>query len=440
MEAETVRLEELVPHMVCGNVLSEWLLFRTERRTAPRPVEPGALILSEMRLYGSGRGVRQPQSSLHAQFLDALAKPILLMSEARWETYAIGSGWMFAGNLDENGPGKTSSNVNISKRVRYMVFERNGLANTVLCHQGEGSIIHCLVIQELGGRYNRSYYLTIDRDSWLTKRVATTIDRRSCLSCQFHEKHCSCSCTLDLLSHDEAFQFRNRQVKSPQGTAYLLGPDYVKSWMQGAWIVSSEHNGVSEPFGMLEALCRNKGATFDSAVTQALQGEVSATCPPAASARLVSAAANEHFLAQSQQRGGPLHSEADEAALQWYETRGPTSKPFWCERCRIGFSKQFEFSRHRAILHEQGKAHKCKICSKSFYQTGHLNEHVRSLHGGSGGHPCKLCSKTFGVKSKLDRHVQTVHNNSRLFTCHICRKSYKEKSYLKQHLATLHKV
>mmetsp|Transcript_7485 Transcript_7485/g.22722 ORF Transcript_7485/g.22722 Transcript_7485/m.22722 type:complete len:421 (-) Transcript_7485:1507-2769(-) len=408
---------DIVPHMEYDSMPSAWLMFEKKRASVPRPWQLGTLMLMDLQMYGSELEQQRLRESPQGWMYDTMCRPLLVMTETHGDTYSMGSGWLFTEGMIDRDAAMVQMDdgggFDTLKQLRFMTFERNGLANTLLCVPVNDQTLFCTLTVELDGRTNGVHHFVVERATRQAVCVATYQDRRSCDLCALQEERCRCESSIDLELQDAAFAERTRKTQMVIGTTHLFGSEYSKSWLQGRWAFNLEQFGMAG----VDIFCHTKGPVFDKSLLMVLQAEVTRLFPPQSSERIV-ATAKRALRVNTENSAGRYKDVATSS--------------------RSGGSKS-NTSPRSGTSDAKVKSRCCPMCPKSFYQTGHLTEHMRSVHGGLGAHECGICRKRFGVKSKLERHIQTVHEKERRFVCYICKKGYKEKSYLKQHLATLHR-
>ena len=111
------------------------------------------------------------------------------------------------------------------------------------------------------------------------------------------------------------------------------------------------------------------------------------------------------------------------------QTKNQTNEDYYCEKCKCGFLKLFDFESHIQERHSGDNSLKCEI---SFSQKKTLNNHLLS-YPGERPFVCHLCTKRFTLKRDLKRHL-LVHSGERPFVCEQCDKHFPETRDLKRHL------
>jgi len=283
--------------------------------------------------------------------------------------------------------------VNSMKRVRSATTWANNLATSFVVTEVDETSVLCIKIQEFSGTCNRTSFHVIHKGSGRSLRLLSGVASRTCDACLLREQFCSCTQSREFAVYNSSLEERVRRRK------VAFDRDYIKSWLQGAWIASLTKD--THCFLAYEVLFYTQGAHVDKAFTEVLQAQTVAVSTP-------------------YQR---ISTKAETAQAETAQAE----------------TAQAETAQAAAVLQLAlflDRPHVCSICCKAFKQACHLREHLRCQHGGSGAFTCKLCGKDFGVRSKLKRHTECVHVQLRPYECVSCEKRYKDKSYLRQHEVT----
>ncbi|XP_053674580.1 transcription factor grauzone-like [Anopheles nili] len=112
-------------------------------------------------------------------------------------------------------------------------------------------------------------------------------------------------------------------------------------------------------------------------------------------------------------------------------------RPFKCEKCGMGFPKQYLLRSHE-LMHVQVE---CDICKKILSSQHALKVHVSQMHSDNSNHICATCGKMFRTKIAMDRHIKE-HLGVELverMQCTYCQKWFNGKYNLQKHVRFLHK-
>uniref|UniRef100_A0A182JCN0 C2H2-type domain-containing protein n=1 Tax=Anopheles atroparvus TaxID=41427 RepID=A0A182JCN0_ANOAO len=115
---------------------------------------------------------------------------------------------------------------------------------------------------------------------------------------------------------------------------------------------------------------------------------------------------------------------------------GEEARPFKCDKCGIGYPKQYLLRAHET-MHVQAE---CKICNKILSSHHSLKVHITQMHSDDSNHICATCGKIFRTKVAMERHIKE-HMGLELtekLECPYCHKWFNGKYNLKKHVRYLH--
>uniref|UniRef100_A0A7S2ZS91 C2H2-type domain-containing protein n=1 Tax=Rhodosorus marinus TaxID=101924 RepID=A0A7S2ZS91_9RHOD len=435
-----------------GSVAADWLLFKTHKLAMPRPGEWQTLVM-DTRVYvpEDMRAVLEQREV--ARMLAILQQPVLMMVQHVDRNYTLGSGWAFQGGLPEQDGGVNKRFTGVV-RIRFMLqYEDKKTVNTVSCEVRPG-LVAFLRTAEVDGRFNKSVWGVLDKETEKFLAVSTSVARRECDNCRMLDVACdpeACD------TSDQAFEsLWARRMKVKEGSGFThLDMEYLSLlYANSSWSIC---HGPGKPIKAVVESYRN-GPLFEVALVSVVQDEVLGIHPPRSSFRTVKYVreAVEYVLGNEEgeeslikqeailgmeegsaiESGSPgMNASADDS---WSSSRHGREARVACDHCSLKFKSSWELERHRRGVHLKRRDFKCSACGKNFSQQGHVNEHIRVVHSRANLQECKQCGKGFGAMSKLRRHVLTVHEKARNFHCKLCGQSYKERPYLKRHMLNQH--
>ncbi|KAJ8901372.1 hypothetical protein NDN08_007218 [Rhodosorus marinus] len=439
-------------HLDWGSVAADWLLFKTHKLAVPRPGEWQTLLM-DTRVYvpEDMRAVLEQREV--ARMLGILQQPVLMMVQHVEDKYTLGSGWAFQGGLPEQDGGVNKRFTGVV-RIRFMLhYEEQKTVNTVSCEVQSG-LVAFLKTGEVDGRFNRSVWGVLDKETEKLLAVSTSVARRECDKCRMLGGPCdpeACD------TSDQAFEslWASRMKVKERSVFTHIDMEYLcLLYDRSSWSIS---HGPGKPITAVVASYKS-GPLFEVALVSVVQDEVLGIHPPRSSFRTVKYVreAVEYVLGHDEgeeslnkqeailgmeedsviESGSPgVNASADDSGSS---NRNVEDARAACDQCGMKFKSRWELERHRRGVHLKRRDFKCSTCGKNFSQQGHVNEHVRVVHSRANLHQCKTCGKGFGAMSKLRRHVLTVHEKERNFHCKMCSQSYKERSYLKRHMRNQH--
>ncbi|KAJ8901396.1 hypothetical protein NDN08_007242 [Rhodosorus marinus] len=446
----------LSKHFQWDSLPMNWMMYRTHKQAVPHP-SSWSMLLMDMK-FGIPPITGKAMMALKAaSMVSVINQPTLMMTEFAEGDYNIGSGWAFLGGLPDLN-GRRNEKYGGLKRIRFINWLEDYKAVVIISAEVQPGLIAFIKLSEVDGRLNYGIWAVVDKDSEKIFCSQAHLDRRPCDMCRLTGELCDPrSCTnIQSLSNERAV----RRALLEQSDPPVLNMEYAMVWLSGNWIV---------PVGPLEPVtididCYASGSVFEVALVAVLQAEVESVHPPRSSYRTVHCARSEmdYFLELedlSSEFGGMETSSSEFRGIDTSSSEEPhiSSLPYAssgvdsregvatadghvCDLCGTSFTRAYDVTRHRRVVHQKRRDFQCEQCEKTFTQKGHLNEHIRVVHERMHVHPCPICDKRFGASSKLKRHMVTVHENRRSFQCNVCKNNYKEKSYLKQHMRDVHDV
>ena len=116
---------------------------------------------------------------------------------------------------------------------------------------------------------------------------------------------------------------------------------------------------------------------------------------------------------------------------------GREKKNYKCDFCAKRFKKEYDFLKHKRILHQNQSKNDltCTICSEVFTSSMSLKKHKWNEHESQKENKCDICGKAFLKISELNLHIDVIHREK--YKCHICDKNLA-KFGLKQHMKRVH--
>ncbi|XP_062551429.1 zinc finger protein 700-like [Armigeres subalbatus] len=127
-----------------------------------------------------------------------------------------------------------------------------------------------------------------------------------------------------------------------------------------------------------------------------------------------------------------------ESLKKHQQTHYDYRRTYTCPSCDEVFKNSFLFDNHRAKMHgeeieERGYVYRC--CNKEFLTRRELHEHAK-IHEVPPS-VCAVCSKSFKSKHSLRMHLK-VHEDYKPYVCKECGMAFKKKVFLFQHQAQDH--
>lgn len=108
-----------------------------------------------------------------------------------------------------------------------------------------------------------------------------------------------------------------------------------------------------------------------------------------------------------------------------------------CENCAIVFWRETTLQLHKQFCCAPSaeKPYNCEICCFGFSRQDILLKHMETRHGHSL-HRCETCGAAFRLKSILIRHC--FEQGHEIFKCEICASAFLTADDLQNHVATIH--
>eukprot|EP00189_Rhodosorus_marinus_P010864 CAMPEP_0184750558 /NCGR_PEP_ID=MMETSP0315-20130426/37191_1 /TAXON_ID=101924 /ORGANISM="Rhodosorus marinus, Strain UTEX LB 2760" /LENGTH=397 /DNA_ID=CAMNT_0027228897 /DNA_START=462 /DNA_END=1652 /DNA_ORIENTATION=+ len=279
-------------HVDWGSVAGDWLLFKTHKLAVPRPGEWQTMVMDTR--VCMPENMRTVLERRHvAGMLNVLQQPALMMVQHVDNKYTLGSGWAFQGGLPEQEGGVNKRFTGVV-RTRFMLQYEDQKSVKIVSCEVEPGLLAILRTTEVDGRYNRSVWGVLDRETEEFLAVSTSVARRECSKCQMLGVRCdpeSCD------TGDQAFEgvWANRMKVKERSVFKHTGMEYLSLlFNNSSWSIS---HGPGNRIGVFVASYKS-GPLFELALVSVVQDEVLGIHPPRSSFRTMKYVreAVEYFL------------------------------------------------------------------------------------------------------------------------------------------------